>query len=121
VKEDALMGRVYLPADDLARFQRTAADLSPAALGNGFDVSRFRGVLEMEAFRARDFYQSANELLPLIDEDSRPALWVLVEIYRRLLEKIITRNYDVFTERVRLTTPEKLRILSRGLWRRIKE
>ena len=41
-----------------------------------------RPVLEFEAQRAREFYRSAEELLPLIDDDSQPALWTMVEIYR---------------------------------------
>ena len=55
-----------------------------------------------------------EELLPLIDEDSQPALWTLVEIYRRLLERIAQRNYDVFSERVRLSTTEKLTVMAKG-------
>ncbi len=119
VKEDAASGRVYLPAEDLARFGRSAAELGPHAAANGFDPGGFRPVLELQAERARDFYRSADELLPLIDEDSQPALWVLVEIYRRLLAKIAARGYDVFGERVRLSAPEKLGILGRGLLRRV--
>jgi phytoene/squalene synthetase len=46
-------------------------------------------------------------------------LWVLVEIYSRLLRKITDRNYDVLTERVRLTLWEKLKVLSRGFLLRI--
>ena len=114
VKEDAAMGRLYLPQEDLARF-----DLSSAVLGNGSAAVRLRPVLELEAHRARDFYQDAEELLPLIDDDSQPALWTLVEIYRRLLEKIAARNYDVFSERVRLSTAEKLAVLGRGFLRRL--
>jgi len=114
VKEDAAMGRLYLPQEDLARF-----DLSSAVLGNGSAAVRLRPVLELEAHRARDFYQDADELLPLIDDDSQPALWTLVEIYRRLLEKIAARNYDVFSERVRLSTAEKLAVLGRGFLRRL--
>ena len=57
--------------------------------------------------------------MELIDEDSRAALWVLVEIYSRLLKKITDRNYDVLTERVRLTFWEKLKVLSRGFLLRI--
>ena len=72
-----------------------------------------RPVLEFEAQRAREFYCSADELLPLMDEDSQPALWTLVEIYRRLLERIAARDYDVFSERVRLSTAEKLGVLAR--------
>lgn len=119
VKEDASMGRVYLPSEDLARFGRTAAELNPRALANGFDAARFRPVLELQAERAREFYRAADELIPLIDEDSQPALWVLVEIYRRLLGKIATRRYDVFREKIRLSAVEKLGVLGRGLLRRV--
>lgn len=119
VKEDAGLGRVYLPQEDLERFGRTAADLDPALLNNGFDAAGFRPVLEFEAKRARELYSAADELLPLIDEESRPALWVLVEIYRRLLEKIAERGYDVFGEKIRLSRREKLSVLARGFWRRV--
>jgi phytoene synthase len=114
VKEDAAMGRVYLPEDDLARFGRSAAELS-----NGCDPARFRPVLQMEAERAYDFYRAADKLLPLIEEDSQPALWVLVTIYRRLLDKIARRKYNVFRQKIHLTKAEKLNILGRGFLRRV--
>ncbi|MBV9087488.1 MAG: phytoene/squalene synthase family protein [Acidobacteriaceae bacterium] len=119
VREDAAMSRVYLPEEDLARFGHSVSELSPARLSNGFQPQSFRPVLEFEVQRARELYQSADRLLPLIDDESRPALWVLIEIYRRLLEKIAARRYDVFTERVRLSTAEKLAVLSRGILRRL--
>jgi phytoene synthase len=119
VREDAQMGRIYLPAEDLARFERSADGLSAQSLRNGFQPDLYRPLLEFEAARAREFYAAAGELLKLIDEESRPALWVLVEIYRRLLEKITRLNYDVFTQRVQLGRMEKLSILSRGLLRRL--
>jgi phytoene synthase len=114
VKEDAGLGRVYLPREDFVRF-----GLDAHALTNGSAPTALRPLMEFEALRARGYYSAARELLPLIDEDSQPALWTLVEIYQRLLEKIIARNYDVFTERVRLGTVEKLSVMSKGLWRRI--
>ena len=113
------MGRVYLPEEDLARFGRSAEDLDPARLKNGFDATSFRPVLEFEAERARELYRAAEQLLPLIDEESRPALWVLVEIYRRLLEKIAARGYNVFGEKIGLSRREKLSVLARGFWRRM--
>ena len=76
-------------------------------------------VLEFEAERAKRYYASAQWLMELIEEDSRAALWVLVEIYSRLLNKIAQRNYDVFTERVRLSFWEKLKVLTRGFLKRI--
>jgi len=119
VREDAAMGRVYLPQEDLERFGRSAVELDPARLKNGFDAAGFRPVLEFEAERARELYRAAEQLLPLIDEDSRPALWVLVEIYRRLLEKIAACGYDVFAKKIQLSGPEKLGVLARGFWRRL--
>ncbi|HEV2964108.1 MAG TPA: squalene/phytoene synthase family protein, partial [Candidatus Angelobacter sp.] len=80
---------------------------------------QLRPVLEFEAERARRYYASAKWLMELIEEDSRPALWVLVEIYSRLLKKITDRNYDVLTERVHLTLFEKLKVLSRGVLLRL--
>jgi phytoene synthase len=119
VKEDAGLGRIYLPEEDLAHFGCSSEELAPGALRNGFDPARFRPLLEFEAGRAREFYRAADELLPLLDHDSQPAFWVLVEIYRRLLEKIAQRGYNVFGEKVRMTMPQKLAILFRGFLRRL--
>jgi phytoene synthase len=58
-------------------------------------------------------------LIPLIDEDSQPALWVLITIYRRLLEKIGSRHYDVFREKVTLSVREKVVILGKGFLKRL--
>ncbi|MGH9496086.1 MAG: phytoene/squalene synthase family protein [Candidatus Sulfotelmatobacter sp.] len=114
VKEDASMGRVYFPEEDLAKFGLTAQDL----LSNS-DLARIRPLLTLEADRAREFYASGDELLAYISEDSQPALWVLVNIYRRLLEKMAEKQYDVFTAKVALTTSEKLLILAKGILMRI--
>ena len=113
VKEDADLGRVYLPEDDLSQFGLTTADLATP------DPARIRPLLELEAQRAFENYKASTALIPLIDEDSQPALWVLVTIYRSLLEKIVRLNYDVFTRRVSLSTREKLTILGKGFLQRI--
>ena len=114
VKEDAAMGRVYLPQEDLAKFGLTAAELLSAP-----DAVRFRPLLTMEADRARELYLAGDQLSPYISEDSQPALWVLVTIYRKLLEKIAERQYDVFSAKVSLTVTEKLRILGKGFLQRL--
>jgi len=112
VKEDAALGRVYLPREDFARF-----GVDAQALTNGSAPASLRPVMEFEALRARGYYRAADELLPLIDDDSRAALWTLVEIYRRLLERIIARDYDVFSERVSLSAAEKVRVMAKGFLR----
>jgi len=114
VKEDSQLGRVYIPREDLNRF-----GIDTHALTNGTAASALRPVLEFEVGRAREYYHSAEELLPLIDDDSQPALWTLVEIYRRLLERIAQRDYDVFSRRVSLSTAEKITVLARGFLRRL--
>ena len=114
VKEDAAMGRVYLPEEDLARFGLSAAELLSAP-----DAARFRPLLALEADRALQLYQAGEQLIPYISEDSQPALWVLVNIYRKLLEKIAERQYDVFNGKVSLTVSEKLRVLAKGFLQRL--
>ncbi|HEX7961331.1 MAG TPA: phytoene/squalene synthase family protein [Terriglobales bacterium] len=114
VKEDAQMGRLYLPEEDILRFGLTSEDFFITG-GTPLDVARVAPLLEFEAQRARELYQAADELMPLLDHDSRPAFWVMVTIYRRLLEKIAKQQYDVFRGRIRLSAPEKLAILSKGI------
>jgi phytoene synthase len=114
VREDADMGRIYLPAEDIARFKISPSDFRQAAI-----PERLRWLLAAEADRAREYYSSAGELMLLIDEDSQPALWVLVTIYRRLLEKISDRKYDVFGKKIGLTVREKVIILGKGLVKRL--
>ena len=89
LKEDVTAGRVYLPLEDFTRF-----NLSPEILRsmNGSQAAALRPLLECEVNRAREFYQSGRALIPLVDEDSRPALWVLIEIYDRLLGRIAERD-----------------------------
>ncbi|HEY3926984.1 MAG TPA: phytoene/squalene synthase family protein [Candidatus Koribacter sp.] len=114
VKEDAAMGRVYLPERDLETFGVKAEQVAAWPT-----LQLLQPVLQLEGERAAVYYDSATELIKLIDEDSQPALWALVEIYRQLLEKIAARKYDVFSERVRLTTSEKMRVLGKGFVRRL--
>ena len=59
----------------------------------------------------------AVKLLPLIDRESRPALWVLVKIYRGLLKRIRRADYDVFSRRISVPTFQKLEILAVGMAR----
>jgi 15-cis-phytoene synthase len=114
VKEDASMGRVYIPEEDLSRFGLSVPDVL-----NSPDPTRLRGVLAFEAERARECYSAGEQLIPYISEDSQPALWVLVTIYRRLLEKIAAKQYDVITAKVALSRWEKTRVLAKGFLMRI--
>jgi phytoene synthase len=114
VKEDAAMSRVYLPEEDMQRFGVSADELA-----SGVPLEKLRPLLAFEAARAREFYVSAERLLPLIEEVSQPALWAMVEIYRGILDRIELKLYDVYTERVRLSVSDKLKILVKGFWKRL--
>ncbi|MFL6301655.1 MAG: phytoene/squalene synthase family protein [Terriglobales bacterium] len=115
VKEDSSLGRVYIPQEDLARFgvSNTNAPSSPD------DSKKWQTLLGFQADRAREYYAAATDLLPLMDADSRPALWALVTIYRSLLEKIAANDFDVFTKRTRLTFWEKMSVLAKAWYARI--
>jgi len=116
VKEDAERGRVYLPLDEMARYGVSLDEV--AALRHGSQMTaQQRALLESIAMHAEAGYKSGRELLPLIDADARPALWVLIAIYHDLLSRIERRRYDVFTERVRVPTATRIGILLRGLIR----
>lgn len=114
VREDAERGRVYLPLEDFYRFRVRINDL--AALRDGAHITlNQRELLESLAKRADDYYKSGYQLLALIAPDSRPALWVLIAIYHRLLERIRGRGFDVFSIRIRVPRRTRLAILLRGL------
>lgn len=113
VREDAGRGRLYLPLEDLERCGVRPQQITNLASGEQLTPEE-RKVLALQAERAGKFYQAAQQLLPLISADSRPALWVLVTIYHRLLERIERRNFDVFSRRVSVPAYEKLAILGRG-------
>jgi phytoene synthase len=109
VKEDAGKDRVYLPEEDLTRFE-----VSPQDLRGPQRSARLRNLLEFEALRAREYYVQSAPLLALIHPGSRPSLRALIAIYSRLLEGIVASNYDVFSRRIRVPTWEKIWILVRS-------
>jgi phytoene synthase len=116
VAEDAERRRIYLPLEDLAAHQVPLDALLHRTPGAPPSPQE-RALLKEIAQRAENFYRSAQALLPLIDRESRPALWVLVSIYHALLKRIERANYDVFSERASVPLVQKVAILSAGLAR----
>jgi 15-cis-phytoene synthase len=116
VAEDADRNRVYLPLEDLAAHHASLDSLLHRKPGTPPSASE-RALLAEIAARAEKYYESARKLLPLIDRESRPALWVLVRIYHRLLIRIRRANYDVFSHRASVPTFIKLEILAVGMLR----
>jgi phytoene synthase len=122
VKEDVERGRVYLPVDLLDEFGESVDELRELVTARAM-TDRERGMLATLAIRAEKYYLAANKLIPLLDRDSRAAMWVLVTIYHRLLNRIADRRMEVFRERIGLSTTEKLMVFARGavmaVWNRV--
>jgi phytoene synthase len=102
VREDRENGRIYLPEEDIRKF---GADL-------GVHDERFVKLMSFEAARARAYYDESRPLIALVHKRSRPSLWALIEIYRRLLTRIEGSNFNVLKKRIRVPTWEKLSILA---------
>ena len=108
VREDRENGRIYLPREDIRKFGANIAKHD----------DRFVQLMSFEADRARSYYTESRPLIGLVHPRSRPSLWALIEIYRRLLIRIERSNFDVLGQRVRVPTWEKLSILARAGLRR---
>ena len=124
VSEDLERSRVYLPLEDLSRHNVSLDALFHHSKGTP-PTANERALLAEIGHRADKYYGSARALLPLIDRESRPAMWVLFKIYHALLRRIRSADYDVFSHRISVPLFQKLEILSVGLvgmaWVRLRK
>ncbi len=103
VGEDARRGRIYLPIDELQRFEVKAADLL-----NARHSDNFRRLMDFQIERAGSYYTQAIDQLPAVDRRAqRPGL-VMAAIYRTLLDEIERDGCQVLTQRTSLTPIRKL-------------
>jgi len=110
VREDYENGRVYLPAEDLAKF-----DCDPATLGQPTPPPGFTRLVEFEAERARDWYATGWKLLGLLDRRSAACTGAMAGIYRHLLERISADPAAVLRGRVSLSGREKAIVAVKAL------
>ena len=103
VGEDARRGRIYLPMDELKRFNVTVADILDAR-----QSENFQKLMEFQIERAERYYAQALSQLPAVDRKAqRPGL-VMAAIYRALLEEIKRDGCQVLRQRTSLTPLRKL-------------
>jgi 15-cis-phytoene synthase len=107
VEDRDQLGRVYLPADDLARF-----GCAPDASG---PADRLAALLTFEAERARGWYDRGLGLLPHLDRRSRACVAAMAGIYHRLLDQIERDPGAVLRGRISLTTGQKVGVAARSL------
>lgn len=111
IKEDYGTGRVYLPAEDLKQFGTTLVAGGTELPSDG----RLHEVIRFEADRARGWYATGLQLLPLLDPRSAASAGAMAGIYRRLLERISAQPAAVLQTRLSLTTREKAMVAVRSL------
>jgi phytoene synthase len=109
IREDWENGeRIYLPMEDLERFQYREADVA----GRVHD-DRFLRLMNFEADRALTFYKKAAEVLPAEDRRSMTPARIMAEVYGRILRKMRREGFRVYEKRYRLGTLRKAAIVGR--------
>jgi 15-cis-phytoene synthase len=115
VREDYRNGRVYLPAEDLAKFGCEITLGQPEPFPAETQQARFASLVEFEAARAREWYASGMRLLATIDRRSAACTGAMAGIYRRLLERIASQPGAVLHGRISLPPGEKALVAAQAL------
>jgi phytoene synthase len=103
VGEDARKNRIYLPMDELKKFDVPAADILQAKYSENF-----RALMAFQAERANAFYENALRLLPPEDRRTQRAGLIMAAIYRATLAEVERDGFQVLTQRTSLTPLRKL-------------
>jgi len=103
VREDAERGRIYLPQDELTRFNVTSEELL-----NLKSSPQLIELLKFQTERAKQYYQQAMQLLADEDRYSQRTGLIMAAIYEATLDEIVKDNYQVMTHRISLTPLRKL-------------
>lgn len=104
VAEDAALGRLYLPLEDLAAF-----GVDRDSIVAGAPTGDFMGLMRFEIERARSFYESARQGYAALDLVGQFATLASGHLYGKILDRIEAQGYDIFTERAHVTTLGKVR------------
>lgn len=110
IKKDAGTGRIYLPKEDLKRFNYSEKDLINLTYNENFKL-----MMQYEVNRAKYYFNKATECLNLDDKGKMFAARAMQHIYTRILDKIVDADYDVYNNNLKATTIEKIWI-SFGVW-----
>ncbi len=103
VREDAERGRIYLPQDELQKFNIKSDDI--LALKSSPELI---ALLEFQTSRAKEYYRLAMEALPTEDRYSQRTGLIMAAIYEATLDEIVKDNFQVMQHRVSLTPIRKL-------------
>ncbi len=109
VGEDARRGRIYLPLEDLAKFNYTEQDLL-----KGVVDERWRQLMQFQIQRTREVYAKAEKGISYLAPDARLPVWAALILYSQILDRIERNQYDVFRQRAYVPNLAKLRSLPKA-------
>ena len=108
IGEDLRRGRVYVPAEDLAKFSVTEDDLRAGIVTDGF-----RDLMRFEIARTRELYAYADSGIRQLPKEVRNAVLLARLLYAQILDQIERQDYDVFSTRARTTLAQKVACAAR--------
>jgi phytoene synthase len=119
VPVDLARGRVYIPQEDLRRYGCSERELATEVeqAGGGVRSEPVKALLRAQAVRAREYYARAAAALPRRDARRLVAAEIMGAIYRAILTRIERRDYDVFSELVRVPRPQRA-LIAAATWAR---
>ncbi|MEH1789610.1 15-cis-phytoene synthase CrtB [Nostoc sp.] len=103
VGEDAKRGRIYIPLEDLAKFNYTEQDFFKGVVDD-----RWRALMRFQIDRARQFYTTSDQGITYLASDARWPVWAASMLYGQILEVIERNDYDVFSQRAYVPQWKKL-------------
>jgi phytoene synthase len=112
VGEDARRGRIYLPIEDLKRFNYSESDLFNYVVDR-----RWIALMDFEIQRARQLYAKAESGIAALQQDSRWPVWASLMLYRQILRAIERDRYQVFRTRAYVSSLSKALALPVAWWR----
>ncbi|MCP9803050.1 phytoene synthase [Cyanobium sp. T1G-Tous] len=103
VGEDRARGRIYLPLEDLERFNYTEHQLMAGVVND-----HWRALMRFQVERARDWFARSEAGVRWLSPDARWPVWASLRLYRGILDVIEQHNYDVFNHRAFVPRAGKL-------------
>lgn len=103
VGEDAEMGRIYLPQEDLRKFNVTEEQI----FEKRFD-DNFVNLMKFEIERARSYYLKAEKGVPFLERETQFTVLLALRLYSKIIDEIERQNYNVFKRRAYTTKTQKL-------------
>ena len=94
VGEDRQRGRIYLPQEDLEKFNYSEEELLKGEINN-----RWKMLMNFQLKRARDWFHKSEDGIKWLSADARWPVWTSLRLYRGILHSIERLDYDVFNNR----------------------